>query len=246
MDVQPYTSVVIETLASQIYGAWGIGHERSGVLRLLSTDADALIEADKIDARSAYAILIGGAGITAAALRRAVQEQVRGVIVGGIAESELRAFLGWAGIDRWRVGVRDWQMPDKQHTPDPGLTLVITEGFGLHPMSQPCFELLTSLDRQEALIEGNTILRQPLCRPRVVVPLPRSAGGQVEPPRPALAPGTIVRLLDQAHLGQIATIRSVPAQPRPLESRVRTLVVEVVQDGGTPFMLPRTAVEPIA
>ena len=245
MDVRPYEGLVIETPAAQAYGVWGMGNERSGVLRLLVTDSSEATDADQIDARSAYAILIGGSSITAAALRRAVQEQVRGVIVGGIEEHELRAFLQWAGPPSWRTGVSGWQFPDPQHVADPGLTLVITEGFGVHPMSAPCFDLLTSLDRQEALIEGLTQLRQPLRRPRIVIPLGRSVGGQVNPPRPELVAGATVRLLDAAHLGQLATVTAVPPLPRAVGSRVRVAAVEVVQEGGEAFLLPRTAVEVI-
>ncbi|MBC8077651.1 MAG: hypothetical protein H7Y32_16365 [Chloroflexales bacterium] len=246
MDVQPYEAVLIETLAAQVYGAWGMGSERNGVLRLLVTDAAEPIDPAQIDARSAYAILIGGSGISAAALRRATQEQVRGVIVGSIDERELRAFLGWASSGAWRIGVSTWQMPDPHGAPDPGLTLIVTEGFGTQPMSAPCFDLLTSLDRQEALIEGVTQLRQPLRRPRVVVPLSRSAGGQLDAPSIALAPGVHVRLLDAQHLGQMAVVQSVPSLPRKVASGARVLAVEVALADRPAFFVPRTAVEPFA
>jgi hypothetical protein len=72
MEVAPYEAVVIETPAAQAYGAFGVGEERSGVLRLLALDPADIIEADKIDAKSAYAIIICGSAISAAALRRAV------------------------------------------------------------------------------------------------------------------------------------------------------------------------------
>jgi hypothetical protein len=246
MDVQPHEAVLIETPAAQVYGAWGMGSERSGVLRLLVTDPAEPIDPSQIDARSAYAILIGGSGISAAALRRASQEQVRGVIVGSIDERELRAFLGWADASGWRVGVGGWQMPDPRVAPDPGLTLIVTEGFGARPMSAPCFDLLTSLDRQEALVEGATQLRQPLRRPRVVVPLSRSSGGQLDAPRVDLAPGVQVRLLDMEHLGQIAVVQSVPTLPRRVASGALVPAVEVALPDAPAFLVPRTAVEPIA
>jgi hypothetical protein len=246
MDVQPHEAVLIETPAAQVYGVWGMGSERSGVLRLLVTDPAEPIDPSQIDARSAYAILIGGSGISAAALRRASQEQVRGVIVGSIDERELRAFLGWADASGWRIGVGGWQMPDPRVAPDPGLTLIVTEGFGARPMSAPCFDLLTSLDRQEALVEGATQLRQPLRRPRVVVPLSRSSGGQLDAPRVALAPGVQVRLLDMEHLGQIAVVQSVPTLPRRVASGVLVPAVEVALPDAPAFLVPRTAVEPIA
>lgn len=243
MEVLPYEGVVIETPAAQAYGAFGVGEERSGVLRLLALDPADVIQADKIDAKSAYAIIICGASIGAAALRRAVKEQVRGVIVGGIEERELREFLGWADSSSWRVGVHSWQWPSPRLVSDPKLTLVVTEGFGARPMNQAIFDLLSAQDRQEALIDGTTSLRRPQRRPRVVVPISR--GAQAEPPRPQLRPGASVRLLDAAHLGQTATVRTLPAAPRRVGSGARLAAVEVITEDG-PLWLPRTCVEVLA
>jgi hypothetical protein len=246
MEILPHRGIVIETPASQVYGVFGCGGERNGVLRLMLIDASEVITPDHIDARSTFSILVSsGAGITAAALQRAVQEQVRGVVVGSIDERELRAFLGWSSQQAWYTGSGGWQFPNMRSTPDPGLTLIVTEGFGARPMSPPLFDLLSAKDRQEALIDGTTCLRQPLRRPRLIVPLARGSG-DVEPPRPQIKPGVQVRLLDAAHLGQVASVRTVSLSPRRTESGVRASVVEVVQDDTPPFWLPRTAVEVLA
>ncbi len=246
MEVIPHEGVVIETLAAQVYGAFGIGEERSGVLRLLALEPTDVVRPEQIDARSAYAILICGAAIGAAALRRAVAEQVRGIIVGGIEERELREFLGWQDAASWRVGLHSWQWPNPRHTPDPKLTIVVTEGFGVRPMNQAIFELLSAQDRQEALIDGHTSLRQPLRRPRVVVPLSRGSGAQAEPPRPQLRVGATVRLLDAEHLGQTGTVRAMPSAPRRLPSGARAPAVEVTLEDGAQLWLPRTCVEVLA
>jgi hypothetical protein len=248
MEVIPGLGVRIETPAAQVYGAFGFGEERSGVLQLLVTDPSEVILPEMITAKSAYAITIGGSGITAMALRRAVKEQVRGVIVGGIDEAELRAFLGWASVANWRPDAATWRLaappPDQPPDQSLGLTLVVTEGFGQRPMSAPLFELLVSHDRQEALIEGLTRLRSPLQRPRVVVPLSsRTAGLQLEPPHPVLRPGATVRLLDNEHLGQVGRVRSVSSGPRRLASNVRAPAVEVLLEDGATLLLPRTTVE---
>lgn len=243
MEVIPYEGVVIETPAAQAYGAFGIGEERSGVLRLLALEPSEIVRPEQIDARSAYAILICGAGISAAALRRAVAEQVRGIIVGGIEERELREFLGWSDLSPWRVGLHSWQWPNPRLVSDVKLTIVVTEGFGVRPMSQPIFDLLSAQDRQEALIDGQTSLRRPMRRPRVVIPLAR--GGQAEPPRPQLHVGASVRLLDPAHLGQMATVRALPAAPRRVGSGARVAAVEVLTENG-PLWLPRTCVEVVS
>jgi hypothetical protein len=247
MDVIPGIGVRIETPAAQVYGIFGFGRERAGVLRLLVTDPSEPILPEMVDARSAYAILIGGSSITAAGLRRAAAEQVRGVIVGGIDEAELRQFFGWSSLDGWRVGHGGWQVPAAALGGEHDLTLVVTEGFGARPMSAPLFDLLAEHDRQEALIAGMTQLRQPQERPRVVIPLSaRSANVQLEAPRPVLSPGGKVRLLDAAHLGDIGLVRLIPSQPRRLPSGARAPAVEVALEDGSSLTLPRNAVEPLA
>ncbi len=243
MEILPYEGVIIETLAAQVYGVFGVGEERNGVLQLLVTDPDQVVTHEYIDARYSYMILIGGSGVTAEALRRAVQSQVRGIIVGGIDEEELRDFLGWEHYHEWHTGVRSWRLPNPQHTPDPGITLLVTEGFGIHPMSAPLFDLLSSRAGQDTLIDGTTCLRQGMRRPRLVISLARSEGMNLELPRPQLRPEAMVRLLDSDHLGQVAKVLSVPSVPVVIGAGVRSLAVEVVQEQRPPFWVPRTAVE---
>jgi hypothetical protein len=215
------------------------------VLRLLVTDATEIITAEYVNVRSAYSVIIGGAGITAEALRRAVAEQVRGVVVGSIDERELRDFLQTSGHDLWHTGSGGWHFPQPRQAGDPGLTLLITEGFGAQPMSQAIFDVLSARDRQEVLIEGSTTLRQTQQRPRLIVPTARGSG-TMERPRPQIAPGAQVRLLNSAYLGQVATVRAVSSVALRLESGVRTPAVEVAVEGAEPIWVPRTAVEVLA
>ncbi|NJP06266.1 MAG: hypothetical protein HC837_11895 [Chloroflexaceae bacterium] len=246
MEVQPYRSVIIETPAAQIYGVVGVGSERGGVLRLMVIDPEEEVQAAQIDIRSAFAILIGGASITAEALQKAVEAQVRGVIVGSIDEREFRRWLGWKQMDAWQTGVGSWNLPHPNNQRDPGLTLMVTDGFGVRPMSRPVFELLSRHDGQEVVIDGTTRLQQPGHRPRLIIPMARGSSGQLQPPETVMQPGVMVRLLDTEHLGQVAQVRSVSSVPRRLPSGIRTPAVELVQADNSPFWLPQTAVEVVA
>lgn len=248
MDILPHRGVIIETPAIQIYGAFGFGNERSGVLRLLVTDPNEPITPEMIDPRSAYSILIGGSGISVAALWRAAQQDVRGIILGSVQEREVREFLNWKERHLWRTGAGTWEFPPGRNAPDPGLTLLVTEGFGEQPMAQPIFDLLSSKDRQEALLEGATSVRRPLKRPRIIIPLRRSTAGDTRPPQAHIQPGSTVRLLDAEHLGEVAIVKTVATLPQRLPSGVRAPAVEVVQhnDPQQSFWLPRTAVEVLA
>lgn len=235
-DVTPGSGVLIETAAAVIQGVFGIGGDQFGVLRLLVTDRHDPITPDMIDARSAYAIIIGGAGITAEALRKAQQEQVRGVIVGGIEQAEVRSFLGAAQPGDWYSYGQAGTLP----TP----TVLVTEGFGAHAMAEPIFDLLTRYDRQEAFLDGSTTLVPPIQRPRLVIPLPRLQGGQVAAAPQELAVGTIVRLVDERHLGQIGRIVALSGSGQ-LASGLRTATATVQISESERIVLPQTAVEAI-
>lgn len=234
-DVSPSSGALIETAAAVIQGIFGIGGEQFGVLRLLVTDRNDLITPDLIDARSAYAIIIGGAGITAEALRKAQQEQVRGVIVGGIEQAEVRSFLGGAQSGDW---YSYGQAGGRAGTP----TVLVTEGFGTHAMAEPIFDLLTRYDRQEAFLDGTTTLVPPILRPRLVIPLPRLQGGQPASPTQGLTVGAVVRLVDERYLGRIGRVVALSGQ---LASGVRTATATVQIGEAERVVLPQTAVEAI-
>lgn len=243
MEIVNNQRVVIETPAAQLYGVGSFGPDCNGVTRLLTLDPAEPITEAMIDAQSMYAVVIGGSGISAAALRKAVEHQVRGVIVGSIAESELRDFFRLSKRLAWTIGVRNWQWPGLIESP---LTIVITEGIGNAPMAAPLFELLATHDRREVFIESSTSLRRTHRRPRVIIPLARSSSTALEPPRPPLRVGARVRLLSHDHLGHLGQIRSLPVFPQRLPSGVRTAAVEVLLETGEAIWLPRSCVEVIA
>lgn len=239
-DMTPGREVLVETAAAVIQGVLGVGSEQFGVLRLLVTDRNDLITPAMIDARSAYSIIIGGAGITAEALRKAQQEQVRGVIVGGIDQAELQDFVQQAASG-WRG---DWYALGDRSLASVTPTLLVTEGFGVHPMAEPLFDLLTRYDRQEAFLDGHTSLWPPIARPRLVIPLPRLQGGQSPAAPQGLHTGAIVRLVDEPHLGMVGRVIALHEKGQ-LASGIRTATATVQVGEAQRVVLPQTAVEVI-
>ena len=240
--LEPARSATIGTVAAVVQGAVGFGGEQWGVLHLLTTDPAAIITPEMIDAESAFTLVAGGAGITADALRKAQEEQVKGVIVGGIDAGELRDFWGGHFDGNWSQVL---QMGGPIPMADDAPTILITEGFGHHPISRPIFDVLAQLDGLEAHLDGTTRLATPQSRPRMVVPLaesPEVIAGTAPPSR--LQAGTLVRLLDEAHLGSIGRVESVHAQAR-LPSGVRTATAVVQIDEGERVVLPQLALEVI-
>ncbi len=121
MEVFPLQGVSVETPAAVVRGLWGMGGDRYGVLKLLVTGADEPLTADLVDAKATYAVVVGGAAVTADALKRCIDNRVRGVIVGSMALSELRnflldyytpeAYMAASDLLDWPLGRLGWQFP---------------------------------------------------------------------------------------------------------------------------------------
>jgi hypothetical protein len=239
-EVELTRGVTIRTFGSRFYGAFGVGDEAFGVLKVVGGDRQRPLGADLIDNRAARAILAVGGTVNAAALNKAAQVGVRGIIAGSIEESELVSWLGVKDSALWRVGLPSWQIP----TAEGPLTLVITEGFGRAAMAGPLYDVLAAADGMQSAVSGLTRLSGGLRRPEVVV-LSRSAGRSGDDmtlPIASLEPGTAVRLLDHDHLGVLATVFAAPRRQR-LEGDLLTDAVTVTLPSGEQMHLPTANVE---
>ena len=97
--------------------------------------------------------------VTLDALREAVKQGVKGIIVGGVDEKDLTYFLGY----EIGLGVTGNESL--------GLTLILTEGFGVNPLPEDRFEDFRELTGKLACIDGTTHIRSRSIRPEIIVPL---------------------------------------------------------------------------
>lgn len=252
-DLIPHFGAIIETPATLIRGIFGIGGEQHGILRVVVSASDEPLSADRVDARVTYAVALGGAEVTAEALRRMIELGARGVIAGSIRSSELASFLGYPQGGGWKLGSsavssNGWDFPP----PNPGVpspvppdfVLIITEGFGSVPMSPRTFELIAAYDGGEVAIDGATRLRGGLSRPEIIIPLARTTSVRwLEETGPRLAVGTHVRLLTPDYLGQTAHVVSLPIGPRAAQSGVISPVADVQLIDGQRLRLPVVDIE---
>ncbi len=211
-EVEQGWGVTICVFGSRFFGAVGVGEDTFGVVKLIAGDRQRPLGPEQIDSRSARAILVVGGAVSSAALAKAVQAGVRGIVAGSVEEPELTNWLGEGGGALWRVGLPDWQLPNGGAP----LTLVLTEGFGRTPMAQPIYDILAAADDIPIAISGTTQLVGGLRRPEVIVPS-RTGGRGTESahlPLAALEPGATVRLLDHDHLGILATVAELPRRQR--------------------------------
>lgn len=235
--------VMIVTSGTRLNGIWGLGGEVVGVLHVLTGRRDEDLRPEMLDAKAALAVVAAGRVAGVEALKKAASVGVKAVILGGIEQDELRAFLEAHGrtAPRWYVGGPDWHLP----SPHPVLpfTLIVTEGFGKLAMAPEVFSALHDADGREVSLVGQTRLRGNLTRPEIIIPTPGRSDGRAAPAgAAALQAGTRVRLVDPDHLGQVGSVLQGPAL-RPAHDGCLREVVDVELDGGVRRNLPVSNVE---
>ena len=234
-EVIPDEGAIVETRAAMVQGIFGIGGERTGIIRVAAPTPDVVLEADHIHESDRGKILIGGAGLSLSAIKKAAELGVTGLVAGGIRDEDLISFLGYD------IGVA---ITGSENIP---LTVVITEGFGFLHMAQRTFELFRSLEGREASLNGATQIRAGVIRPEVVSPLPVDT---VKVERAAevfeLKIGTPIRMIREPYFGQLGTVTDLPATLQVLESGTEVRVLRAKLPSGEEVTVPRANVEIIA
>jgi hypothetical protein len=235
VEVIPGQGVRIETNCAFVQGIFGVGGETWGTLVMVATSPQQPLEAGQLTSEHAGKIVIGGAFVGAEALQRAKAVGVKGLVVGGMHDKDLRVLLGYD------LGVAI------TGTENIGFTLVLTEGFGQIPMASKTFELLQALNGRKASISGATQIRAGVIRPEIIVPRgseesinTADLSGQV---RAGAKIGDPVRVIREPFFGRIGEVVALPSDLLmiPTESHVR--VMEIQFADGTKAVVPRANVE---
>jgi len=159
VEVIPGEGAVVETRGALVNGVFGVGGEARGELVFAADQPGAPLTTEAMGEGLEGKVLVGGSVVTLDALRRAAETGVSGIITGGVDQKDLTDFLG----QEIGVGVTGAEKV--------GLTLIITEGFGVYPMREETFSLLKSHEGRQASIDGTTQIRQRMLRPEIVIPL---------------------------------------------------------------------------
>jgi len=236
VEVLPGQGAVIETVGSFVQGIFGLGGETNGIIRLIVESPEEVLMPEDIGEDLRGTILVGGSKADIACLHRAREVGVKGLIIGGIDDGDLREFLGQ------ELGVAI------TGTEDLGLTLIITEGFGQIPMAKRTFELLAARQGARASISGATQIRAGVVRPEIIIPSKEvevKGEAQTAPPENGLGLriGSLIRIIRAPYFGSIARVVELPAEPRQIEteSQLRVLVAQL--PGGEQVVVPRANVE---
>lgn len=238
--VKPQEGVTVETTGTFIQGIFGIGGETSGELKLAVTGPNEILDESKILPEHQNKILVGGSLLTAAAFHKARQLGVRGVIVGGFHDKDLRAILGYD------LGVAITGAEAL------GITLVMTEGFGQIAMADKTFGLLKKREGRKTSISGATQIRAGVIRPEVIIPLSieeqKSAGlmdSGAKQQNVGTSEGDAVRCIREPYFGRIAKVKRLIAEPQIVESETKVRTLEVEFADGTTAVVPRANIEMI-
>ncbi len=208
-------SVTIQVAGALIQCAWGNQQEGFGVLRVLTDSREKPLRVRMIDASCRGTILIGGTLADGDALDQAIEMQVRGIVVGGLAPELL----------------------EKAHqAPFPVLA---TEGPGNVPMSPRCFQLLSTYNGREAVLDGRCAGGRSVLRPEIIVPLPAEPGtGPLELPDIALSVGDMVRVIRAPYAGQTGTVVAFINAGRPTTGNHLPVAKIAVLGEESPLIVP--------
>jgi hypothetical protein len=239
VEVLPGEGAVVENTVALVQGIFGIGGEVHGPVAMAGVAPDDELDADDITPAMRGCVVVGGARMTAAAIRKAKDVGAAAIVSGGIDDQDLRDFLGHD------IGVA---VTGSERM---GITLIVTEGFGSIAMAARTFALLASHAGKTASVNGATQIRAGVMRPEIVVPLDAAGAGASGGPAVAaggatagmLEIGTVVRIIRDPHFGVIGTVTALPEQPAVLGSGSKARVLEVAASGGQRLTVPRANVE---
>jgi len=224
--------VVIETYGAMVQGIFGVGGERSGVLRIVESARNAPLDAGSIGEEDAGRVLVGGAGATLEAIRKAASLGVAGLVLGAVVDTDLVDYLGYD------IGVA---ITGQEDIPT---TIILTEGFGDIEMAGRTLALLKSLAGRTVSINGATQIRAGVIRPEIIAPLDiPAATGAATGSRQSLDIGSHIRVIREPYFGALGTVRALPSEPVEVESGAVVRVLEAELADSRRVEVPRANVE---
>jgi hypothetical protein len=217
-DLVPDRGAVIETTGALVQGVWGNGGIEFGLMYVLATSPDHLLTPDRLDVSLRGSIILAGHCEIAETLKTAEEMPLRGVVLSSMSPALIPVAA------KLRIPV------------------MIIEGFGRRPMNSAAFKLLTTNERREIALNGESWDRYAGTRPEVVIPLP--AASELPPPRDAdfFGPGQQVRVLRAPYAGKIGTLMDLPGLV-VFPSGIRALAGEVHLENGESAVLPLANLE---
>lgn len=219
---QPQKKVVIRCEVTEIWGIFGSGKIREGILKILSRSD--LINTDQILPQYAEHIIVAGALIYKDAILSAISKGINGIITGGINAKDYRAMAGG------RIS-----FPRKMGS-DIGIGALVMEGFGSLPIGWDIFEALKRHSGRFAILNGNSgLLSLPSFEGssmdqvrRVHLPFESTmVVSQEEVQSRELTKGVQLRVIAPPFMGEQGNLLTWDKTPSVLPSGVRTYLINI-------------------
>lgn len=235
-EVLPNEGVVVEAEGAFIQGIFGVGGETHGQLAIATDDPSRPLRAEDLKPEHRDRIVVGGSQVDIDSINQARQLGVLGLVVGGIDDADLRAFLGY-----------DLGVAITGHE-NLGVTVIVTEGFGRMTMARRTFELFRKFDGRKVSINGATQIRAGVMRPEICIPVGppgREAGARAQGDSKGMVLGSPIRVIRMPHFGALGEVVELPPELQKVESEARVRVLKVRFHDGNEAILPRANVEMI-
>lgn len=233
--VVPERGATIRSTGSRLFGIIGFGGEAIGPIVIGLDRGDREVTPDQVKDAWKGSIVVCGMTVGVPTLNKLKQIGVSGIIVGSLAEADVRRFLvstGQGGGEERMAsfwGSRHPDAPFAASSANAPFVIVATEGFGRLPMAEPVFNFLRDHAGQAASIQAATSVGHQLRRPEIYV----AGTGSHKDGRASdeLAPGRPVRLVGGNSLGTVGVCQSVAYQ-RVADTGIATTVADITLPSG--------------
>jgi hypothetical protein len=204
-----------------VQAVWGNGQMGVGLLLPVISAPDELLTLNKIDVSLRGSVLLAGHCNDASALKVAGDLPVRGIILGSLSPVLISQAM------------------------QVNYPIIVVDGFGLKPMDNTAFNLLTTNAKREVTLNAEQLDRQSGVRPEIYIPLPVTQEPSVPRDLGTFSPGQSIRLTREPRSGAVGTLSKVLPGWTALPSGLRAAAAEVKLDSGDQIVVPLANLEVI-
>lgn len=221
VEVVPERGAIIETVGALVQGAWGNGKIDKGILNVVCHTPGEDLSTGQLDVSMRGVVALGGPCTSEEVLRTAAEIPLRGLILPSVT-ANLESVA------------RELALP-----------ILLLEGFGRIPLNRTAFQVLSTNDKREVIVNALTRSRRGGERPEVIIPLPST--GQIPRPREAdiFAPGQTVRLVRMPYLAAIGTLVAIRPGQNTFQSGIHAPAAVVRLENGDQVIVPLANLEVI-
>jgi len=226
---------IIETNGTLIQGIFGIGGEKHGILKVITSNVSEDLKIEDINSSYKDCILVGGRNISIELIRKCEAVGVVGIICGAVSDDAIKKYINKD------LGVA---ITGEENTK---LSIILTEGFGSIYMSERTFNLLKELHNKNVAINGTTQIRAGVIRPEIIYSESNSIIDNTNISQKhsnKLMLGDTVRITSEPYFCKYGIITNILEKPILLETGNYANCVEIELENKK-IIVPRTNIEVI-